>query len=417
MKKEKAEKSAEPVVREPDNAKLAKAIIDSLNGGEAKMAWNLDRDFDNPTTVTEFISTGSTLLDYVISNRRNGGVPVGKITELSGLEATGKSLVVSHLIAEVQRKGGIAVLIDPENAVNVDFMKQLGVDVSKLVYVQPPTVEDVGDTIEKIIIGIRTKAPDKLCLIAWDSVASTPCRAEVDGSYDANSTMGVKGKALSLMMRKLVQVWGKERIAMVVTNHLIYKIGVSYGDPLVTPGGVAIPFYSSVRIRLTKSNQIETEDKDAKKDDTRGKVEAIRTLAKCIKCRLGPPMRKCEFDIHFDRGIDDVGSWFTYLHEKAGEIEKNDGWCFLTSFKHPVEKRNRTVKKNDPEGKPCFAFRESLWAEEVAASPELKAHVLDLLEKHLVVKYDEKPKDQEIDPESLMDAEAVMEAVKEGAVS
>ena len=413
MRRKKEEEEAEVVDinKEVDSLKLSRMLINDLNkDAEEKTAWCLATDLDNPTTVKEFISTGSTILDYLIANRRDGGVAVGKLTEIVGEEASGKSLIAAHLIAETQRRGGIAVYIDTENAANEDFMKQIGVNTKELVYAQPGTVEEVGDLIEKTIIKVRTKAPTKLVLIVWDSIAGTPPKAEVEGTYDANSHMGLLGKALALMMRKITQTLGKERIALVFTNQLKYKIGVSYGDPMFAPGGKAVPFHASTRVRLTKSVQL----KEGKKTDTssageagdengKGAVYGINTIAKVIKSRLGPPLRQCRFDITFAHGIDDVKSWFTLLHER-GEITKSDGWCYLTSYKG---------KENPKHPDWGHMFRESKWNEEILSSKELTEHVKNLLEKHLVVRYDQKEiKDLDLDPDSLLDNEAVADAAK-----
>lgn len=393
--KEKVEEGPQP---DMSALALAKFLIKDFNkDSKEKVAWCLGTDLDNPTEVKEFISTGSTLLNYIISNRRDGGVPVGKLTEICGEEASGKSLVCAHLIAECQRRGGLAVYIDTENAAHPPFMQQIGVDINKLVYLQPGTVEEVGAAIEKTILMARAKAPDRLILIIWDSVAGTPCQAEIEGSYDPNDRIGVTAKALAKMMRKLTQVWGKERIAMVFTNQLKVKIGVMYGDPMQTPGGKAIPYHASVRVRLNRGGN----EQDAKTKEVWG----VHTTAKVIKSRLSPPLRKCAFDITFRNGIDDVGSWFSYLHE-MGEITKVDGWCYIASFKG---------KENPKHPERGHMFRESQWTEELTGNEELKKHVLDLLDKNLVVRYDQKEiKDLDLDPESLMDAEAVMETVSNG---
>jgi len=286
-KKEKTEKQIERSNDIKEIAALSKMLIKEFNKDEektGKMAWNLSTDLDNPTEVKEWISTGSTLLDYDISNRRGGGIPVGKLTEISGEEASGKSLLAAHIIANTQKRGGLAVLADTENAYNPDFGRQIGVDNDKLVYLQPRTIEEVGEAIEKVIILAKQKAKDKLVTIIWDSVAGTPSQAEIEGSYDPNDRIGVTAKALAKMMRKLTQVWGKERICMVFTNQLKTKIGVMYGDPMTTPGGKAIPYHSSVRIRLTRS----TLDKDETGDD---QLEAlgVNTNCKVVKnrCEIG----------------------------------------------------------------------------------------------------------------------------------
>lgn len=416
-----AEEGAEQPVLETDPAKLASSFIREFNkGNKEKLAWCLATDADNPTDVKEFISTGSTLLDYSVSNRRDGGVPVGKLTELSGEEASGKSLVCAHLIANCQKRGGIAFYIDNENAMNPEFARQIGVDLRKLVYMQVPTVEMVGETVEKIILTARQKAPDSLILIVWDSVRSTPCKAELEGEYenDMNAAL-MKAKALSKMMLKLVQTWGKERIAMVVTNHLTTKIGVMYGDPMQTPGGKAIPYYSSVRIRLNRSTQVKAGvlQKDeaaaaAEAESDKGDVVGIHTIAKVVKCRLGPPLRRCEFDIMFADGIDDEKSWFYYLHQK-GEVEKHEGWCYLNGFPSGKEAEYTKGGKRVTADR-GVSFREKGWKELLRARPDVKEWVLDMIEYYGVIKYekqDELVDDAVADPESLMDAEAVVDAL------
>lgn len=396
-KKDEVEK-----VDDLDPTKLSKLLINEFNKGQeaGKIAWCLATDTDNPTEVKEFISTGSTLLDYIIANRKGGGVPVGKLTEISGEEASGKSLVCAHLIAECQRRGGIAIYIDTENAANPQFMEQVGVDISKMVYLQPGTVEEVGEKIEQTIIMTRSKAPNRLVLIIWDSVAGTPTKAELEGTFELNMNLQLeKSKVLSKMMTRLTQIWGKERICMVFTNQLKTKIGVMYGDPMTTPGGKAIPYHASVRIRLERGgNQVDPADKTKQ-------VWGVHTRAKVIKSRLGPPLRKVEFDITFASGIDDVGSWFPRLHE-LGEVTKSDGWCYLTSFK------GKENKKHPEWG---HMFRESQWEDEIKNTPGLKDHALGLLEKHMIVKYGQTPKDIAADPESLMDAEAVQQLVQEAS--
>lgn len=391
----KEEKVETPPEKEISALALTKALIKDFNkDSKEKMAWCLGTDLDNPTEVKEFISTGSTLLDYIIANKKGGGIPVGKLTEICGEEASGKSLICAHLIAECQRRGGIAIYIDTENAAHPPFMQQIGVNIHEMVYLQPGTVEEVGAAIEKTILMARAKAPNKLVLIIWDSVAGTPCQAEIEGTYDPNDRIGVTAKALAKMMRKLTQVWGKERIAMVFTNQLKVKIGVQYGDPMSTPGGKAIPYHASVRIRLTRG---QNEQNEKTKE-----VYGVHTSAKIIKSRLSPPLRKCKFDIFFQDGIHDVNSWFEYLHE-AGEITKSDGWCYLTSFKG---------KENIKHPEWGHMFREKQWDDEIGGNPALKQHVLDLIDKQLVVRYDQKEiKDLDLDPESLMDAESVLASI------
>ena len=426
-KKEKKAKEPRPD-KDMECMQLSKELIREFNrDSDGKIAWSLATDTDNPTDVKTFISTGNTLLDYCISNRRNGGIPVGKLTEISGEEASGKSLLVAHLIAEVQRRDGIAIYIDTENSANPDFLTRVGVDVKAMVYLQPGCVEDVGDAIVKTINMARAKAPGKIILIAWDGIAATPCRAELNGEFDLNMNLQLeKSKVLSKMMRLIGDTVGKEQVALVFTNQLKTKIGVMYGDPMTTPGGKAVPYAASVRLRMESAGR--------QSDDKTKVVWGVRTRAKVVKNRLGPPFRNCVFDILFASGIDDIGSWMDRLHE-SGEIFKQGGWCYLSSVPS-----GKIQGKGVHEGKDLgLSFQENGWEDFVASKPlcpvfdkktgevvidektkeqkvapfDVKAHLLDLLQKHMIVKFGEKPKDAVADPESLMDNEAALQAVQE----
>src|SRR5690606_29709147 len=166
--------------------------------------------------------TGSTLLNYAISNNEKGGFPVGKISEVTGEEASGKSLMIAHALADTQRQGGIAVLLDTENAVNTDFLKRVGVDVDKLIYVQPHTIEEAFEVMEKIIVMTREKFPEKekIVTVAWDSIAATPPEQELEGDYDPNSRIGVGAKTMSKGMRKITGMVGFEGVTLIFTNQL-----------------------------------------------------------------------------------------------------------------------------------------------------------------------------------------------------
>lgn len=420
MAKKDKEDGSEKVA-DLDINQLGKMLIREMNKGDDKIAWNLASDEDNPTDVKEFISFGSLLLDYITTNRPGGGAPVGKITEIIGEEASGKSLVIAHLIAECQKRGGLAVLMDTENAFNPLFATSVGVNVKALVYSQPRTCEEVGETIERTITLARTKAPNALVLIAWDSIANTPTKAEVEGSYETKMDLQLeKSKVLSKMMRKLVDVIGKQRICVVFTNQLKTKIGVMYGDPMTTPGGKAVPYAASLRIRLNRGAQLQegkkneegADDSDSKEAKGKAPVYGIHTSAKIVKNRLGPPLRKCEFDITFASGIDDEQSWLAYLHSR-GRVERADGWYYYTSF--PSGKMRSVPDKKDPkkmiEYDRGLQFREKEWKEALATKPGFREHVRKELDELLVVKYGERPADFEADEESLLDVEGAIGAL------
>ena len=286
---------------------LAGIIADELNKQfkHQQVAYFLDEG-SNPTDVTDFISTGSTILDLAIANRPNGGVAVGKITELNGLEGSGKSLIGSHLLASTQKKDGIAVYIDTESAVSQEFLRAIGVDTKKMLYVHLETVEEIFDTIETIVTKIRESNKDKLVTILVDSLAAASTKQEMDTDFDKDGWATAKAIIISKAMRKITQMIARQKVALVFTNQLRQKLGVMFGDPWTTSGGKALPFHSSTRVRFKNAGQI----KD-KKNNTIG----IKIKGQVIKNRLGPPMRTAEFPLYFDTGIADYDSWLTVMKE------------------------------------------------------------------------------------------------------
>jgi len=277
-------------------------------------------DSNNPTDVTDWISTGSTILDLAISNKPNGGVAVGKITELNGLEGSGKSLIGSHLLASTQRKDGIAVYIDTESAVSPDFLEAIGVNTTNMLYVHLETVEEIFETIETIITKIRESDKDKLVTILVDSLAAASTKIEMDADFDQAGWATQKAIIISRAMRKITQMIARQKVALVFTNQLRQKLGVMFGDPWTTSGGKALPFHASTRVRFKNVGQIK---------DTKKNTIGIKIRAQVIKNRLGPPMRQAEFPLYFDTGIADYDSWLTVM--KDHKIVKQGGaWYTLT---------------------------------------------------------------------------------------
>jgi len=290
---------------EKDN--LASVIAGELNKQfkHQKVAYFLEED-ENPTDVTDFISTGSTMLDLAISNRPNGGIAVGKITELNGLEGSGKSLIGSHLLASTQKKDGIAVYIDTESAVSQEFLRAIGVDTKNMLYVHLETVEEIFDTIETIVTKIRESNKDKLVTILVDSLAAASTKVEMDADFDKDGWATAKAIIISKAMRKVTQMIARQKVALVFTNQLRQKLGVMFGDPWTTSGGKALPFHSSTRVRFKNAGQI--------KDGSKNTI-GIKIKGQVIKNRLGPPMRTAEFPLYFDTGIADYDSWLTVMKE------------------------------------------------------------------------------------------------------
>jgi len=287
---------------------LAGVLADSLNKKfkDYKVAYFLDGVQETPTDIKEFISTGSTMLDLAISNRPDGGIAVGRITELNGLESSGKSLVGAHLLSETQKKGGVAVYIDTETAVSEEFLGVIGVDINNMLYLHLETVEDIFEAIEEIVTKVRESDKDRLVTILVDSLAAASTKVELEAEFDKDGWATSKAIILSKAMRKITQMIGRQKIALVFTNQLRQKLGVMFGDPWTTSGGKALPFHASTRIRLKNVGQI----KD-KKNNTIG----MKMRAQVIKNRLGPPMRHADFELYFESGIDNEGSWLKVMKE------------------------------------------------------------------------------------------------------
>lgn len=311
----KAAKTAKSLEATHDS--FVDGLVTDLNKQLGEVAYNLGSG-QSPTDVTDFVSTGSVLLDTIISNKTKGGFPVGRISEIVGEEATGKSLISLHAIKNTQQQGGVGILIDTENATSVDLLKKIGVDTEKLVYLQLGTVEEVFEAMERIITKIREKNDDRLVTIVWDSVAATSTKAEVEGDY-GDHTIGLAARMIAQGLRKITQFIGKMNVCMIFCNQMKFKIGVMFGDPMTTPGGKAIPYHASCRIRLYRNGELK-----AGKD-----VQGVGVKAKIIKNKLAPPLRLAEFDVIFGKGIDDETSWVKVL-ETAGICKRAGAWYTMS---------------------------------------------------------------------------------------
>ena len=335
---------------------LADILAGELNkqSKDQKVAFFLNDDAA-PTNVDGWISTGCAMLDVAVSNRPYGGLPVGRITEITGLEQSGKSLVSAHLLAETQKQGGVAVLIDTETAVSRDFLEAIGVDVSKLLYVTADSVEQIFDFTETIIEKVRETSKDKIVTIVVDSVAAASTTNELAADYKKDGYATDKAIIISKAMRKITNMIGRQKISLVFTNQLRQKMNAMFGDPWTTSGGKALAFHASVRLRLKNMGQIKM------KVNGKDKTVGMKVRCQVVKNRMGPPLRAADFEIFFDRGIDNYGSWlsvmkenklvkqagawYAYVDTETGEEFKFQSKDFIPLMGENVELREQIYKK------------------------------------------------------------------------
>jgi len=352
------------------------AMQDLMKLVNKKAGRNVAHDLtgENPTEVKEWIPTGSRWLDSIICRGKITGIPVGKTTEIAGLEATGKSYMAAQIAANAQKQGKIVAYFDSESAIDPTFLERAGCDLGRLMYVQATSVEFVLETIEDLLA-----ATDDQLVFIWDSLAFTPCVSDVEGDFNPQSSMAMKARILAKGMSKLTIPIADKQATFIVLNQLKTNIPqgpnariIAMTTPYLTPGGKAMHYSYSLRIWLTGRKA-----KSSFVTDDKGFRIGSEVKVRLEKSRFGTQGRSCTFRIMWGNeiGIRDEESWFDAV--KSSDCLSSAGAWYTLALPEGY------VKK----------FQPSKWTELISSDNEFKEHVIRLMNEEVVQKFDRREGD------------------------
>ena len=338
-KKPENEKSPEEQKKAEKKKKAVDDAISQVERAYGKGA--IMRFTDNEVVPVEVIPTGALSLDIALGV---GGVPRGRIIEIFGHEGTGKTTLALHIVAEAQKLGGIAAFIDVEHALDTTYARNIGVNLENVLISQPDSGEQALEIVETLI---RSGAID---VVIIDSVAALTPQAEVEGEM-GDAHVGLLPRLMSKALRKLSSVTSKSKTCVIFTNQIRQKIGIIFGNPDITPGGLALKFHTSVRLEIRRATQI--------KEGT--DVLGNRVLVKVVKNKVAPPFKEAEFDVTFGKGISkegtilDIavdaelvekrGSWFSYNNERIGQ-GRNNAKTYLEQHPEIMAELDKKIREN-----------------------------------------------------------------------